>query len=82
MRINWAWDPFYIGNKTGAQTKRPKTKFPKGQNVPRDKMTQGTKRPKGHNVLKDKNPMDFLIFSIFPKATCLLSETIFLKKML
>ena len=30
----------------GAQTKRPKTKRPKGQNVPRDKTSQETKRPK------------------------------------
>ena len=28
---------------TGAQTKRPKTKRPKGQNVPRDKTSQGKK---------------------------------------
>ena len=35
-------------------TKRPKTKRPsdktfQGQNVPREKMSQGTKRPKGTN---------------------------------
>ena len=33
---------------SGPHTKRPKTKRPKGQNVP------GTKRPKGQNVPKDK----------------------------
>ena len=40
----------------GAQTKRPKTKCPKGQNAwrkkrPEDKTSQGTKRPKEQNVL-------------------------------
>ena len=34
--------------------KRLKTTSPKGQNVPRDKMSQGTKRPKGQNVPRDK----------------------------
>ena len=43
----------------GAQTKRPKTKRPKGQNVPRtkcpkDKTSQGTKCPKRQNVPRDK----------------------------
>ena len=37
-----------------AHTKHPKTKRPKGQNVQRDKTSQGTKRPKGQNVPRDK----------------------------
>ena len=39
--------------KNGAQTKRPKTKRPKGQNVPRQNVP-GTKRPKGQNVPRDR----------------------------
>ena len=39
LRINW--------DILDAHTKRPKTKRPKGQNVPREKTSQGTKRPKG-----------------------------------
>ena len=43
----------------GAQTERPKTKRPTGQNVPRDKTSQGqnvrrTKLPKGQNFSRDK----------------------------
>ena len=34
------------------------TNRPKGQNVPRDKMSQGTKRPKGQNVPRDKTSQD------------------------
>ena len=42
-----------------AHTKRPKSKRPKGKNVPRDKTSQGqnvlgTKRTKGQNVPRDK----------------------------
>ena len=39
--------------KIGAQTKRPKTKLPKGQNVLRHKVPW-TKRPKRQNVPRTK----------------------------
>ena len=46
----------------GAQTKRPKTKRPKGPNVPSQNFPRhkvpGTKRPKGQNVLRQNIPRD------------------------
>ena len=60
MRARCAEDTLLSTN--GAQTKRPKIKRPKGQNVSRDKTSQGTKRPRnktsqGHNVPRDKTSL-------------------------
>ena len=60
LNIAWIWSL-----TKGAQTKRPKTKRPKGQNVPRDKTSQGTKRPKRQNVPRKKNST--FQFPIFQK---------------
>ena len=45
-RERWYLRMHLVHSFFGAQTKRPKTKRPKGQNVPRDKTSQETKRPK------------------------------------
>ena len=47
---------------SGPHTKRPKTKRPKGQNVTRDKTSQGTTLPRdkmsqGQNVPRDKKSL-------------------------
>ena len=71
MRARCAEDTLLSTN--GAQTKRPKIKRPKGQNVSRDKTSQeqnvpGTQRPKGQNVPRDK--MSYSNYQVFKNKFC------------